>query len=245
MHAPASVGAVGQQAHLPGPLRNPLVKLRAGHGFIHEAPINRAPAFHAFLYGAEHISQVPAYHPFIDHPRETAGAGQNGKQGNFRQRYCGIAVVDQDQVIHSQRQFITAAGRRPVHRAQVALAREFPGVFNGVAGLIGEFTEVHLMAVGGVRQHADVGAGAEHGGLSGTDHHSFYFRVLKTQALNGIVQFDIDPYIVGVEFQFVAGERTFVLVHVHVQPGDCAGGRQLPVAVTVGMRLEIQLQGIR
>ena len=101
------------------------------------------------------------------------------------------------------------------------------------------------MAVGRSRQHTDIGAGAEHGGLVGADHHGFNFRMLKTQSLNGIVQFDIDPDIVGIQFQFVTGKHGAVLAHVHLQPGNGAGRRQLPVPITIRMCLEIQLQGIR
>ena len=109
------------------------------------------------------------------------------------------------------------------------------GILDAVACLVGEFAEIHLPGVGGEAQHEDVGSGTEDAVLAAGDHHAAYFGMLEADALQGVVQFDIDAEVVGVQLQLVAGLDAAVLVDVEVQRGDCAVEAQAPVLVLVGV----------
>ncbi len=91
----------------------------------------------------------------------------------------------------------------------------------------------------GLAEHADVGAGAEHPLLAGVEHHDPHLRVLEAQPLDGIVEFDVNAQIVGIQLQLVAVEQAAVLVDIHGQAGDRPGNGQLPVPVAVGVGAEI------
>ena len=65
-------------------------------------------------------------------------------------------------MVGGQRQLIAAAGRGAVDDGDKTLTGILGGVLKAVAGLVGEFAEVHFVRVGRARQHADIGAGAEH-----------------------------------------------------------------------------------
>jgi hypothetical protein len=144
-------------------------------------------------------------------------------------------------VIGGERQLVAATGRRAADGAHVFLPARRARVFHGVAGLVGELAEVDLVRVGGAREHADVGAGAEHAVLAGLQHHDLHLRVLEAQALDGVVELDVDAEVVGVELELVALEQAAVLVHIHDQTGDLALEDKLPVPVARRVRLEIDM----
>ena len=97
--------------------------------------------------------------------------GSTAKQRQLRQRHGRGAVVGQDDVVGGQRQLVAAAGAGARDDADHALAGELAGVLDGVAGLVGELAEVDLVGMGRARQHADVGAGAEHPRLARTQQN--------------------------------------------------------------------------
>lgn len=88
-------------------------------------------------------------------------------------------------------------------------------------------------------EHADIGAGAEDALLARGEDDGAHFGMFETQALHGIVQFDIDAQIVGIELQLVAGTQAAIFAHIHRQRGDGAVEAQLPVLVLAGLGAEI------
>ena len=71
-----------------------------------------------------------------------------------------------------------------------------------------------------VPEHINIGAGAEHAFFGAGDDNASDFRMLETNALQRVVQFDVDAEIVGVEFQLVAGAQAAVFVNVHRERRD-------------------------
>ena len=177
----------------------------------------------------------------VDDARQPAGARQHGKQRHFGQRHGSRAVIGEDDVVGGKRQFIAAAGRGAVDHGDETLAGIFRGVFDAVAGLVGELAEIDLVGVGGARQHADIGAGAEHAVLARAHHHDLHLGMLEAQPLHGIGEFDVDAEIVGIEFELVAFEQAAVLVDVHGERRDIAGNVELPVPVARGIGLKIDV----
>ena len=57
--------------------------------------------------------------------------------------------------------------------------------------------------------------------------------MLETDALECVVQFDVDTEVVGIEFQLVAGLDAGILVDGEVQRGDRAVEAQPPVLVAI------------
>ena len=139
-----------------------LVELGVRHHLVDQPPFHRALALDALLRRAEHVGVVAADLALVGDAGEPAGARQHREQRQFRQRHGRGAVVGQDDVVGGERQLVAAAGAGAGDDADHALAGEFAGVLDGVAGLVGELAEVDLVGVRRARQHADVGAGAEH-----------------------------------------------------------------------------------
>ena len=52
-------------------------------------------------------------------------------------------------MVGGQGKFVAPAGGGAIDRAQVALAGIVAGIFYGVAGFVGKFAEIDLMAMGG------------------------------------------------------------------------------------------------
>ena len=190
-------------------------ELRARHDLVDQPPIDRALALHAFLGGAEHIGMVAPHLALVGDAREPAGARQHREQRQLGQRHRRGAVVDQHDVIGRERQLIAAARRRAVDHADGLEAGGFARILDAVARLVGELAEVDLVRVGRARQHADVGAGAEHARLARAQQHDLHFRMLEAQPLDRVGQLDIDAEVVGVELELVALEQRALLVDVH------------------------------
>jgi len=129
---------------------------------VDEAPFLRPLAAHPLFDRAEDIGAVAAHAAFIGYAGQPAGARQHRQQRHLRQRHRRGAVVGQHDVVARQRQLIPAAGTGASNGADVFLARVVLGRLIGVAGLVGELAEIHLVAVLGPAQHADVGARTEH-----------------------------------------------------------------------------------
>ncbi|MNN33363.1 hypothetical protein D3C81_1471220 [compost metagenome] len=174
---------------------------------------------------------VAAHAALVGHARQAAGAGQHAEQRHFGQADRGGAVIHQQDFIASQRQFVAAAGGGAVAGGDELDAGMAAGVLDAVACLVGELAEVHLPGVAGLAEHEDIGARAENALAGAGQHHGAHFGMLEADALQGVVQFDIDAKIVGIQLQRVAGPQTAFLVHVHGQRGDGTVKGQQPVAI--------------
>ena len=197
-------------------------QLAVRHDLVDQAPCDGALALDAFLDGAEIIGVVAAHLALVDDARQPAGARQHRQQRHFRQRHRRRAVVGEHDVIGRERQLIAAAGRGAIDDGDEALPGIFGEVFQAVAGLVGEFAEIDFVGVGRARQHADVGAGAEHAVLARAHQYDLYFRMLEAQPLHRVGQFDVDAEIVGIEFELIALEQPGILVDVHGQRRNVA-----------------------
>ena len=184
---------------------------------------------------------VAAHLALVDHARQAAGARQHREQRHFRQRHGSCAVVGEDDVIGCERQFIAAAGRGPVDDGDEALPGIPGGIFQAVAGLVGEFAEIDFMGMRRPGQHADIGAGAEHAVLAGADHHRLHLGVLETQPLHHVGELDVDAEIVGIQLELIAFEQAAILVDVHGEGCDIAFDGELPVPVArrIGLKIDV------
>ena len=236
--------AVGFAGEFRRALGDDLLEARAGHQLVDQVPVDRPPAAHAFRGGAEEIGVVVADLPLVDQPGQPAGPGENREQRELGQRDRRGAVVDQHDVVAGQRQLIAAARRGAVDRADIALVRVAGGVLDPVPCLVGELAEIDLVGVRRLAEHVDVGAGAEHPRLVGGDDDAADFGVLETQALDRVVELDVDPEVVGVELERIARHQGRGLVDVHREPRDIAVGAQLPVAIGIGMGLDVDPTGV-
>ena len=146
-------------------------------------------------------------------------------------------------MIGGQRQFIAAAGRGAVDDGDETLAGILAGILQPVAGLVGEFAEIDLVGVGRARQHADVGAGAEHPVLGRAQQHHLDAGMLEAQPLHRVGEFDVDAEIVGIQLELIALEQPAILVDIHGQRRDVAIDIQLPVPVARRIGLKIDVSG--
>ena len=91
-------------------------------------------------------------------------------------------------------------------------------------------------------QHENIGTGAENFVFGTGDHHGADFRVLKTDAVDGVIQLNIHTQIVAVQLEFVARTQTSVFVNINRQGSNGAIERQLPMLVLrwVGLVLDFR-----
>ena len=91
------------------------------------------------------------------------------------------------------------------------------------------------------RQHADVGAGAEHAVLARAQHHHLHPGMLEAQPLHGVGEFDVDAEVVGIQLELIALEQPAILVDVHGQRRDVAVDGELPVPVArrIGLKIDV------
>ncbi|TXT37127.1 MAG: Uncharacterized protein FD135_3822 [Comamonadaceae bacterium] len=163
-----------------------------------------------------------AHMALVGHAGQAAGAGQHAEQGHFGQAHRAGAVVHQDDFVTGQGQFVATTGAGPVDGSQEFEATVLGRVLQAVAGFVGEFAEVHLPGVAADTQHKDVGTGAEHAVFGAGDHHGAHFGVLKTDADNRIIEFNVHAQVVAVELELVAGAQAAVFVKVSFQCGHRA-----------------------
>ncbi len=149
-------------------------------------------------------------------PGSTPSSGTSGRRHRRR------AVVDQKDLVARQRELVAAAGARAVHRGEELQPRMRGRVFETVARLVGELAEVHLPGMRREAEHEDVGARAEDAVLAAREDDRAHFGMLEADALDRVVQLDVDAEVVGVELQLVAGTDARVLVDVERQRGDRA-----------------------
>ncbi len=207
------------------------------HG-VHEPPLDRALAFHAFGDGAEHVGAVAPDLALVHDARQPAGAGQHAEQRRLRQADRTVPVVHQDDLVARQRELVAAAGADAVDGGEELDPGMLARVLDRQPGLVGELAEVHLEAVARAAEHEDVGAGAEHALLQAGDDDGPDLGVLETDTLQGIGELDVDTQIVGVQLEAIVGTQAGVFANVHRQRGNRAVKDQFPVLVLRRMRLE-------
>ena len=94
-------------------------------------------------------------------------------------------------------------------------------------------------------QHWDVGSSAEDAIDCTSDLYNFDFGVLEADALDGVGKFDVDTKVVGVQFEFVAFFERELILHVHIEFGDFAVERELPMLVLIGGGVELNHGDVR
>ena len=69
---------------------------------------------------------------------------------------------------------------------------------------------------------------------------AFTSRVLEAEALDRVVQLDVDPEVVGVQLQLVVGAQPAIGLHLHPQCGDVADDVEPPVLVCGRLPVEVR-----
>ena len=104
-------------------------------------------------------------------------------------------------MLASQRQFIAAAARMN----RVTAARYFcpecsPASSIALRVSLVNLQKFTLLRMRGRSQHFDIRAGTEYPLPGRAQHHRLDLRMLEAQPLDGVIQFDIDAEIVGIQF---------------------------------------------
>ncbi|MPM77318.1 hypothetical protein SDC9_124321 [bioreactor metagenome] len=235
LHALGRSGALAVRCQLARTLRDGVGKLRGLGNRVHQPPVHRALAAHAFHAGAEDVGQIVAHVALVGHAGESAGAGQHAQQRHLRQRDGRRAVVDQHDVVAGQCQLIAAASAGTVYRGdelQPVVAR---AVFHAVARLVGELAEVHLPGVRRHTQHEDVGARAEDAVLAAGDDDAAHLGVLEADAVERVVQLYVHAQVVAVELELVAGADAAVLGNVELHARNLPVHFKRPVSILRGI----------
>ena len=199
--------------------------------FVDEAPIFGALAADAVGIGAEDVGVIAANFSLIGHACKAAGSGKNAEEREFGEADGGRAIVDEDDVVAGESEFVAAAGGRAVERGEKFQAGVGAGVFDSVARFIGEFAEVYFPRVRAEAEHINVCAGAEDAIFCAGDDDGADFGMLEADALERVVEFDVYAKIVGVELEFVAGAQAAVFGDVHGERGDGRLEGEAPVFV--------------
>ena len=211
---------IARAPHLEGAFAHRTRKDRRLGQRIYQTPFNRLLAAHPFSSGAKNIGQVVAHMALVGQARESAGAGQHTQQRHFGQRHRRRPVVDQQDLIAGQRQLIAATGAGAVDRGQKPQPRVAAAVFDAVAGLIGELAEIDLPGMTRDTKHEDIGARTEDALFQAGDHHGANRRMLEADAVECVMQFDVDAEVVAVELELVTRAQAGGLVDIHRQSGD-------------------------
>src|SRR5713101_2088370 len=232
-------GAIALLGELAGALLDVLGKLLRLHDFVNEAPVFGALAAYAVRIGAEDVGMIAADVAFVRDPRKAAGAGENAEKRKLREADGGGAVVDEDDFVAGEGKFVAAAGGGAIERGEEFEAGVRAGVFDAVARFVCKFAEVDFPGVRGKPKHIDVGAGTENAILGAGDDDGADFRMLEADALQRVMQLDIDAEVVGVELELVTGTDAAVFRDVHGERGDGTVESEAPMLVAGGIGLEI------
>ncbi len=82
-------------------------------------------------------------------------------------------------------------------------------------------------------------APAEKDAFFGARHdHSTHLRMLEAESFDSVGELDIDPQVVAIEFQLISRPKATIFANVECKGRHVAIGRQFPVAVPRGVRLE-------
>ena len=204
---------------------------------VHQLPLPRAVGTHAFARRAEHVGEVAPDFALVGDAREAACSGEDAEQRQLGQAHRGGAVIDHQDLVAGERELIAAAGDRAVDRGEGFLSLVAARVLDAVARFVGELAEIHLPRVGGLPEHVDVGARAEHALASAGDHQALHLGMFEADAVQRIRKLDVDAEIVGIELELVAGLQALVLVHIHRERRHRTVEREAPVAVALRMRV--------
>ena len=150
----------------------------------------------------------------VGQPRQSARAGKHAEQWNLGQADSAAPVIDQKNFVAGERELVAAAGAGAVdgrEKLEPAVPR---GIFEAVARLVGELAEIDFPGMAGDAEHEDVGAGAEHSLSRAGDDDRAHFRMLEADAIDGVVELDIDAEVVTVEFELVAWTQAGILVEI-------------------------------
>ena len=190
--------AVALLRKLLRPFLNVVIPLRRFDDTIYQAPLLGALPLNAFGNRAEDIGQIPAHPALIGHACKASRSGKHSEQRNFGQAHCGRAIIDEDDLVAGESQFVSSSCRRAVARGQELHTRAVARVLNPITGLVRELAEVYLPGMRRAAQHIDICARAEDPLLGAGEHYRPNFRMFKTNTLQRVVQFDVDAKIIGV-----------------------------------------------
>ena len=123
-------------------------------------------------------------------------------------------VVDQDDLVAGQRQFVAAAGAGAVDGGQELQARCRRESSRPLRVSLVNLQKLTFHAWLRDAQHEDVGARAEHLVLGAGHDDGAHFGMLEADAVDGVVELDVDAQVVAVELELVAGAQAGVLVEV-------------------------------
>src|SRR5258706_482176 len=210
------------------------LEIRGPGDLVDQAPVNRALPPDPLGRGSEDVGQVPPDAALVGEPGQPAGTGQHTEQRHLAEPEPADGVVDEQDLLAGQREFVAAAGRRPVQGRDVDLTR-VAGVLDRPERFVAKFTEIDLKSVLSLREHADIRTGAEHPLQPAGHDYSPYPGIAEAQPLDGIVQFDIDAEVVAVLLQLVAGFQAGAWIDVQGQGRDRAVDVEPPVPVRTGI----------
>ena len=225
---------------LTGHLGDGLVPLGEGGNAIDEVPLDRALALDPLRDGAEHVGAVPADLALVRDACQATRTGQHAEERDLGERHRAVAVVDEQDLVAGERQLVAAPGCRAVERGEEALVRTLARVLDAEARLVGELAEVDLEGVRARAEHHDVRAGAEHAVQGAGQHDAAHLGVLEAQALDRVEELDVDAEVVRVQLELVVAAQAPAGVDGEAQGRDVALDVQLPVAVLVGVGLEVE-----
>jgi len=158
-------------------------KALLGRDMIDQVPFLGALTANAFSRRAENICQIAAHFTLFGQTGQATCTRQYAQQGHLWQADCAGTIINQENFITGQRHFIAAPCRHAITGRNEFQARMFRAVFNGVTGLIGELTEIHFPAMGGLAQHVDIRARTEHAIQAGRHNNRFNGWMFKPHAL--------------------------------------------------------------
>src|SRR5690606_32792522 len=147
---------------------------------------------------------------------------QHAQQWHLGQGHGRRAIVDQQDLVAGQCQFVATASAGAVQGGYELQAAVATGVFDAITRFVGELAEVDLPGVRGQAQHENIAAGTENPIFQTRDDNTAHLRVLEAYALQRVVQFYVDTEVVGIELELVAGTDALVFGDVHGEGGDGA-----------------------
>src|SRR2546422_3832893 len=139
----------------------------------------------------------------------------------------------------SERQLVTAAGRRSIAGGYKLQSGMRARVFDAIPRFIREFAKIHFPRVRGQPEHINVGPRTKNAVLRASDDDRTNLRMFKSNALKRIMQLDIHAEIVGIQFQFVSRADSTVFGDIHRQRGYSSVKRETPMIVSRRIVLKV------
>ncbi len=174
-------------------------KICRRYDFVHQTPGSCAFAFHTIWIGAEHVGKIATHFALVHHPCKSAGSRQHTKQRSFRQAHGAGAIVDQENFVARERQFVASARGGTVQRGEKFQAVVAAGIFHAIAGFVGKFAEIYFPGVRRAGQHINVCTCAKHSFFGTGNDHTGNFRMFESDSLQRVVQFDVHAKVVGIQ----------------------------------------------